>query len=306
MERTLIKPAALKPGDTIGIAAPASPFDEKAFEEGVQLLKSMGFDVKVSKGVFKRNGYLAGSDPERADLLMGLFQDTSIRAVFCARGGFGSMKILPLLDFQVIRDNPKILVGFSDITALSLAVYHRCGLVSLHGPLVTTLRKGSEKTVDALQSAVSSTKPPVLKPSRPYVVKSGQASGPVLGGNLATLTHLMGTPYEPSLEGALLFLEDCKEPPYRIDRMMSQLRLAGRLEKISGIILGTFEDCGILDEVYSIIDKAFSQKEVPILGGFDFGHGPENVALPIGPQAVLDTGEPHLRFAESALGASAS
>ena len=301
MGKSLVKPVALRPGDAIGIAAPASPFDEASFQEGLAVLESMGFEVKVSKGVFKREGYLAGSDRERAELLMDLFRDITVRAIFCARGGFGSMKILPLLDFDTITENPKILVGFSDITALSLAIYRCCQMTSLHGPLVTTLRKGSQTTVAGLQSALSPGHPPVLTPSRPRVLSPGRASGRVLGGNLATLTHLMGTPYEPSFENALLFIEDRGEPPYRIDRMLSQLHLGGRLEKIAGVILGTFEDCGPLDAVYDLLDQAFSHKQIPVLGGFDFGHGPENVALPIGPEAVLDTDRQHLRFTETAL-----
>jgi len=301
MNKSLIKPAALRGGDTIGIAAPSSPFDEESFHQGVQILESMGFRVRVSDEIFKREGYLAGSDPERAQLLMDLFEDPSVRAVFCARGGFGSMKVLPLLDFETIRKNPKILVGFSDITALSLAIYQCCQTVSLHGPLVTTLKKGSRTTLEGLKSAVSAAGPAVLRPSRPRVLQPGQASGPVLGGNLTTLTHLMGTPYEPSFDGALLFLEDRGEPPYRIDRMLSQLTLAGRLDTVSGILLGTFEDCGPPDKVYDVVTNAFSRKDLPILGGFDFGHGSENVAFPIGPEATLDTDERSLRFRESAL-----
>lgn len=301
MGKSLINPPALQQGDTIGVAAPASPFDEASFKQGVHILESMGFVVKVTEEIFKKDGYLAGSDQERAGLLMALFEDTAIRAIFCARGGFGSMKILPFLDFKTIADNPKILVGFSDITALALAIYDRSNMTSLHGPLVTTLKQGSPKTVAELKSALSALRPPVLKPSIPRVLHPGQATGPVLGGNLATLTHLMGTPYEPSLDGALLFLEDRGEPLYRIDRMLSQLRLAGRLDAVSGLILGTFEDCGHPDDVYHLFSQTFSDKNLPILGGFDFGHGPENVALPIGPEATLDTDEQNLRFRESAL-----
>lgn len=299
MDEPLVKPKPLRAGETIGVAAPASPFDDTRFREGVKILESMGFSVRVPDAVFERDGYLAGSDESRAKHLMDLFRDETIRAVFCARGGFGAMKILPLLDFQSIRENPKILVGFSDITALSLALYHCCGLVSLHGPLVTTLGKGLESTITGLKAALSSPEPPLLSPVRPEVLRPGKGSGPVLGGNLATLTHLMGTPYEPPFKGAILFLEDRGEAAYRIDRMLSQLRLAGRLDEISGVILGTFEDCGPLDTIYSVVTEAFSERDIPILAGFDFGHGPQNVAFPIGPAALLDTDLPALRFQES-------
>jgi muramoyltetrapeptide carboxypeptidase len=206
VEKPVIKPQALRPGDTIGIAAPASPFDQIAFEGGISVLKSMGYQVKIPESIFRAQGYLAGSDAERAELLMNLFADESVKAIVCARGGFGSMKLLPLLDFEAILAKPKILVGFSDITTLLVAIYQQCGIVTFHGPLVTSLGKGSEKTVSALMDAISSYKPLVLTPSKSLVLNAGQASGPVIGGNLATLTHLMGTSYEPAFERHLLFL----------------------------------------------------------------------------------------------------
>jgi len=299
--RQLTKPRALKPGDTIGIAAPASPFDREAFDRGVAVLESMDYQVKIPEGLFDRRGYLAGSDTKRASLLMGLFEDDSIRAIFCARGGFGSMRLLPMLDFETICSRPKILIGFSDITALLMVVNHWCTMVTFHGPLVTTLGKGSEKTRTALIDAVSSSKPLVLSPDEGIVVNAGKAAGRLLGGNLASLSHLMGTPYEPTFKGCLLFLEDRGEAPYRIDRMLSQLRLGGHLDRVAGVVLGSFHDCGSLEHVYSIVEDAFSQTGVPIMAGFAFGHGTENVTIPFGVEADLDTEEGVLRFHEAAV-----
>jgi muramoyltetrapeptide carboxypeptidase len=260
----------------------------------------MGYQVQVPEGLFVRNGYLAGSDTERAALFMRLLEDDSIHAIFCARGGFGSMRLLPLLDFDIICSRPKILVGFSDITALLVAIYNRCNTVTFHGPLVTTLGKGSEKTATALIDAIASSKPLALRPHKGVVVNAGKGTGPLLGGNLTSLCHLLGTPYEPRFAGHLLFLEDRGEAPYRIDRMLSQLRLGGHLEGVAGVVLGSFQDCGSLEDVYAIVKEAFSHTGVPVLAGFDFGHGTKNITLPIGLGAELNTEEGVLRLQEAA------
>lgn len=206
------------------------------------------------------------------------------------------MKLLPLLDFETITKHPKILVGFSDITALLVAIYEQCGMVTFHGPLVTTLGKGSEKTSSALMDALTSTRPLVLTPRKPAVLNPGRASGTVVGGNLTMLSHLMGTPYEPHLEGHLLFLEDRGEAPYRVDRMVSQLQLGGHLDGVAGVILGTFQDCGSPEDVYDIMKSAFHDTQAPILAGFDVGHGKDNLTVPIGLDADLNTQDGTLRF----------
>jgi muramoyltetrapeptide carboxypeptidase len=300
VEQTLVKPQGLHPGDTIGIAAPASPFDQQAFERGVAAHESMGYRVKIPEDLFLRQGYLAGSDSERASQLMKLFEDETVAAIFCVRGGFGSMKILPLLDFETIRARPKILIGFSDITALLVAIYRRCGMVTFHGPLVTTLGRGSEKTCTALIDAIASRTPLVLKPREPMVLNPGKALGPVMGGNLTNLCHLIGTPYEPRFDGHLLFLEDRGEAPYRIDRMLSQLHLGGHLDGVAGVVLGSFLDCGSLEDIYAIVTGAFQHTGVPILAGFEVGHGTDNLTVPIGIKAELDTEDVGLRFQEPA------
>lgn len=301
MGKELNKPVCLRPGDTIGIAAPASPFNMESFNEGIKIIEALGFNVNTPENVFRKDGYLAGSDTERAKSLMQLFEDDTVSAIFCARGGFGSMKLLPLLDFGAIADNPKIFLGFSDITALSLAIYQQCGMATFHGPLVTTLGKGSEATIAALKTAISSNTPLILTPSKPLVLHPGKASGPVIGGNLTVLTHLLGTPYEPSFQGHILFLEDRGEAPYRIDRILSQFRLAGHLDGVTGLMLGTFHDCGNPEEIYNIVAEAFQSSQIPILAGFDLGHGPENLTIPVGLRAKLDTENGNLQFEEPAV-----
>ncbi|MBN1841668.1 MAG: LD-carboxypeptidase [Deltaproteobacteria bacterium] len=300
MKKKIIKPRSLRAGDTIGIAAPSSPFDQQAFEGGIRALESMGFQVRIPENLFRKEGYLAGTDAERAELLMQLFCDDSVRAIFCARGGFGSMRLLPLLDFETIRAQPKILVGFSDITALLVAIYDMCGLLTFHGPVVTSLAKGSEKAFAALTDAIASNRPLILKSSNPVVLNPGQASGPVVGGNLTVLTHLIGTPYEPPFEDHIIFLEDRAEAPYRIDRMLSQLSLGGHLDAVAGVLLGSFQDCGPIEDVYAIVKEAFRQSAVPILAGFDLGHGADNLTVPVGLQAAMDTEDGSLRFQEPA------
>lgn len=301
MKQSLIKPNVLRIGDTIGIAAPASPFDEEAFEQGIAVLESMGYRVKIPENLFIRHGYLAGSDTERASLLMNLFENESVKAIFCARGGFGSMKLLPLLDFEIICSRPKILLGFSDITALLVTIHNRCGMVTFHGPIVTSLKKDSKKTCSALIDAIGSSRPLALKPGKAVVLNPGQASGRLVGGNLTSLCHLMGTPYEPRFERHILFLEDRGEAPYRIDRMLSQLHLAGHLDAVAGVVLGSFQGCGPIEDVHAVVREAFRHTGVPILAGFDIGHGTDNLTVPIGLEADLGTEDCSLRFQESAI-----
>ena len=193
----IIIPPRLSPGDTVGIVAPASPFDKELFYQGITELQAMGYRTSIPPELFMANGYLAGSDEQRAHLVNSFFSDSSINAIICAKGGFGSIRILPLLDFTAIRKNPKIFVGFSDITALLVAIYFRGNLVTYHGPMITTLGNSDQKTKDSLIAALSSDEAIILKPANGTVLQSGAVTGPVLAGNLAILCHLVGTPYEP-------------------------------------------------------------------------------------------------------------
>ncbi|MGD9280565.1 MAG: LD-carboxypeptidase, partial [Desulfobacterales bacterium] len=242
-----IRPPRLKPGDTIGFVAPASPFDPKIFLQGVRTLESMGFHTLVNDEIFEKTGYVAGNDVHRARLVNRLFKDTAINAIFCARGGFGSLRILPLLDYDLIRKNPKIFIGFSDITALLTAITNRSGLISFHGPVVTTLAGAAEMTCSALLGAVSSDMPLEIQPASGVVVQAGRAQGPLIGGNLTTLCHLLATPFETKFKNCILLIEDRGEALYRIDRMLFQMKLAGCFDGIAGLVLGSFEGCGSLD-----------------------------------------------------------
>jgi muramoyltetrapeptide carboxypeptidase len=295
-----IRPRRLKPGDTIGFVAPASPFDPETFLRGVRTLESLGFRTRVNDEIFEKTGYMAGNDGHRARLVNRLFKDAAIKAIFCARGGFGSLRILPLVDYDLIRENPKVFIGFSDITALLTAITTRSGLISFHGPVVTTLAGASEMTCNALLGAISSDMPLEVQPTRGVVVQAGRAQGPLIGGNLTTLCHLLATPFETRFKNCILLLEDRGEAAYRIDRMLFQMKLAGCFDGIAGLALGSFEDCGSLDAIYKIFQAHFQKIPVPILGGFDTGHGKRNLTIPFGIDATLDTEQQILSFVEPA------
>jgi len=295
-----IRPPRLKPGDTIGIVAPAGPFDPKKFRKGKAVLESMGFQTFFDEGIFQKHGFLAGTDSQRSDQINRLFADPSVQAIVCARGGYGSMRILPFLDFETIQTHPKIFLGFSDVSALLSVLYDQCGLITFHGPLVTTLAKATEKTIIAMKRALASDAPLELSPEDGQVIKPGVCSGRVTGGNLTTLCHLVGTPYAPNFRGKILFFEDVGEMPYRIDRMLTQMKMAGCFKEIAGLILGTFKECGQLNEIVGIFNNIFEDANIPILTGFDMGHGEHNLIIPMGLGATLDTGKKRLLFHEPA------
>ena len=295
-KKTTLVPARLKPGDTIGIVAPAGPFDTEKFYRGLEVLEAMGFRTSFSDDLFIKKGYLAGSDNHRAELVNRFFADKKIKAIVCARGGFGSLRILPLLDYEAIQKNPKIFVGFSDISALLSALYTKCGLVTFHGPMVTTLGNATQKTRDDLFLAFTTEKNLTIKPRQGLTIKPGKASGPVAGGNLTTLCHLIGTPFEPSFKGHILFLEDKGEASYRIDRLLTQMKIAGCLKGLTGLVLGSFEDCGPINEIFRIVQNTFKGDTIPILAGFDAGHGNSNSTIPMGLEATLDADKHLLLF----------
>ncbi len=292
----LRKPRRLRPGSLIGIAAPASPFNRESFERGIRLLRGMGFETVIPEGIWTSRGYLAGPDEHRAALLQHLFEDERVDAVLCARGGYGSLRILPLLDYDRIAAHPKIFIGFSDATALLSTITCRCGFAAFHGPVVTSLADASASTRTSFLTAITCDGPLTIKPPAAVVLRSGRAAGVVCGGNLTTLCHLLGTPFQPSFRNRILFLEDRGEAVYRIDRMLTQLKLAGCLEGIRGLILGSFSDCGSDPELFEIVGDRFSDASVPILAGVPAGHAEPNLILPLGIKAVLDADRHSLSF----------
>jgi muramoyltetrapeptide carboxypeptidase len=281
-------PTRIKAGDTIGIVAPAGPFDRKTFFRGTRIIEDMGFKVFIPPGLFEKNSYLAGSDKHRVQYVNQLFADKSIDAIICARGGYGSMRILPMLDYDAIRNNPKVFVGFSDITILLSVLFTRCNLVTFHGPVVTSLADASEETKQSFFSNITSDSSLEIMLSGGRKIKSGMAAGEVCGGNLTMLCHLVGTPFAPDFKNKILFLEDRGEAPYRIDRMLVHMELAGCFKGLSGIILGAFDECGPIEDVIKIIVELFDKHPLPILAGLDAGHGSHNLTIPLGIEATLD------------------
>jgi muramoyltetrapeptide carboxypeptidase len=281
-------PARIKPGGKIGIAAPAGPYDPEIFLRGIHIWEQMGFEVHVPENLLQSRGYLSGADGHRAGFVNSLFVDRTIDAIVCARGGYGSLRILDLLDYDAIAKNPKIFIGFSDITALLTVLFDRCGLVTFHGPVVTSLADASEISQQSLRQAICSDRIPEIRVAEGTTVSPGSGSGIVGGGNLNTLCHLVGTPFAPSFANKILFLEDRAEAPYKIDRMLMQMKLAECFHGLAGIVLGSFENCGPLEDILQIIKDTFADYQVPILAGLDAGHGSHNLTLPMGIEATLD------------------
>ena len=300
-EITPLKPVRLVSGDTIGVVAPAGTFDLEAFQLGVDILEKMGFQVYVPEALFEKERYLAGSDARRAELINLLFSDNTVKAIVCARGGFGSARILPLLDFDLIRNNLKIFVGFSDISVLLTVFLSKCGIITFHGPMVTTLGNADQESKDAMLYALTTATPIEIFPDKGVTIKKGIATGTLMGGNLSTLCHLVGTPYEPDLNGQILFIEDVNEEPYKIERMLFQMKLSGCLDGLSGLALGSFENCGSLDSIQMVMEKIFIDDEIPILGGFNIGHGNTNLTIPMGVSVTIDADRHMLKFHEAAV-----
>jgi len=269
----------------VGLCAPASHFKREDFEAGVRLLEARGFRVKFSPRLFERKGFFAGDDRARAAELHDLFADPEVGAVLAVRGGWGSLRLMEHLDFGLIRRHAKPLVGFSDVTTLLAAICDRAGLVAFHGPTLTSLPKLDAASVDAFCLALREGFFAPLRPDKPHLVRPREAVGRLIGGNLATLESLMGTPYAPRAEGGLLLLEEIRERPYRLDRMLTSLRLAGFFEGLRAVVLGDLVQCG--PPALAVVLAALEGLRVPIATGFPCGHGGRNVVVPLGAKAEL-------------------
>ena len=295
----LVRPPALRPGDCIGLAAPASPFREEALQEGVDVLQEMGFRVRYGPRIFERYRYLAGRDAERAAELQNLFADPEVKAVFCCRGGYGSQRLLPFLDAGAIRSTPKIFMGYSDLTSLLCFLETRCGLASLHGPVVcgnlrTELDPGSQRQLLGLLTGdTEAMQPPSLRQDDLTVLAAGDAEGRLLGGCLSVFVCAIGTPIQPPTEGAILFLEDRGERLYAVDRMLTTLKFSGLLQGVRGIVFGCMDrvqaDAELPYDARDVIVDVLGDLGIPILYGFPSGHCPRPLTLPFGvPAAIRD------------------
>lgn len=307
-------PARLKKGDCIGIVSPASPIaDAGRIEAGVRYLESLGYRTVVGGNVGKSDGYLAGTDEERAADLHTMFTDKRIKAILCLRGGYGTPRLLSLLQYSLIARHPKILVGYSDITALQLALWRKCRLVTFHGPMPgVEMATGMDPfTEEFFWRTVTTTRKmgSILLPSgtRPETLAPGTASGRLLGGNLSLVSSLTGTAYQPDFKNAILFLEEIHEEPYRIDRMLTHLRNAGVFKKVAGMLLGRFVDCVPVDPstpsipLERVLHDAAASSGKPVLAGLPFGHVPRKMTLPVGLAVRLNATKSTVEFLESAV-----
>jgi muramoyltetrapeptide carboxypeptidase len=297
----MIKPSRLNPGDAVGIVSPAGPVDRSILKADLHFLENKGFTVHVATHVFDRQGYLSGNDGDRLRDLEEMFGNTKIKAVFCSRGGYGSMRLLDRIDYGLIQKNPKIFVGYSDITALLLGIFEKTGLITFHGPLVRGLSSLPENAWQNLERMISFKERAAFSPMAGYPLIGGKAKGLLMGGNLSLLSALVGTPFMPNLSGCILFVEDRGEALYRIDRMLTHLALSGGVEGIRGLIVGDFLDCGDPSAIDRLIRERFEPMGIPIAAGFPLGHGPDNTTLPLGIPAELDTDHMKLSLLESSV-----
>jgi muramoyltetrapeptide carboxypeptidase len=308
----MLKPKALKLGDKIGVVAPSSPTTKKNVKLAKQQLEQLGFSVKLSSSCFAKHGYLAGKDQLRADDLNNMFADNEIDGIVCLRGGYGAPKILDKINFELIKANPKVFVGYSDITALHIAMNQISNLVTFHGPMGSSDIAGGlddfskKEFLRAImdKKAIDEISNPNDKDVKCII--GGKASGVIVGGNLSLIAATMGTPYEIDTKGKILFLEEIGEEPYRVDRMLTQLALGGKLSDAAGIILGDWNDCGpkkheeslSLMEVFNEIIVPYGK---PTIFDLKAGHCTPKVTLPFGVNALLDADEGKLIIEEGAL-----
>jgi muramoyltetrapeptide carboxypeptidase len=285
----------LKKGDLIGVAAPCARFDQSRLLQGIDCLKQLGFQVRVPKKIYEKKRYMAGEDQCRADVINQLAADSDIKGIICARGGFGAMRMLAHLDWNLIRANPKLFVGFSDATALLITLMQQAGLSVVHGPNLVSLAEPDRPTLDTFFKAVTGSLTSVTA-DKAICLKPGRAKGILTGGNLATLTHLIGTRFAPDFSGAVLFLEDVGEPAYKIDRMLSQMKMAGFFTQISAVVTGSFAGCDHPQYLPDIVDDIFGEYKVPVLMGLAAGHGGTNLSLTMGRQVLLDAGAKQMQW----------
>ncbi|MDD2467453.1 MAG: LD-carboxypeptidase [Desulfobulbus sp.] len=296
MPEQLIRPPWLRRGDTIGLFCPAGPVRDPArLQAGIKRMQDLGFETKICGSVGPMEGYLAAGDSQRAANLHALWSDETVKAILAVRGGFGCLRMVELLDWDLFRRQPKWLVGFSDVTVLLQGLYQRSQLVSIHGPVASTLTRSDEASLHSLFSLLTGDFEERLRPKSLEVLRGGNSRGALIGGNLTTLVHLLATPWDCSWEGKILLLEDTNEPLYRLDRMLTQLALSGKLAQLAGIILGEFDqgegslaNLRLQEALWSRLMELVGPG-YPVWSGFPVGHCQRNLALPIGMEVEMDS-----------------
>ncbi|MBD2753247.1 S66 peptidase family protein [Spirosoma validum] len=315
---TLIKPPRLRPGDTVGLICPAAPaYSQETVKIAQESLQALGFQTKLGPHIYDRYGYLAGRDADRVSDIHAFFNDRSVKAIVAIHGGWGCARLLPLLDYDLIQRNPKILMGYSDVTALLLGIYAKTGLVTVHGPVGSATFNAY--TVDwfkrvLMEGETVTMKNPTEKgdnltqtQDRITTIKPGLARGRLVGGNLTVLSHLVGSPYLPDWRNTILFLEDTHEDIYRVDRMLTQLKLAGILTQLAGFVFGKCSDCGPGSGGYGslTLDDVLTEHIIPLdkpaFSGAMIGHIRDKFTVPLGIDTEIDATAGTIRLLESAV-----
>lgn len=315
---TLIKPQKLNKGDTIGLITPASAVSREAFEKSIENLENLGFKVKYSENMRVKKGFLAGTDNQRLTDLHAMFENPEVAGVVCARGGYGSGRLLPNINYDLIKSNPKVLVGYSDITALLFAIHAKTGLVCFHGPVGAseysdfttdqfekTLIRGKNKSVIERPKHWDEIEEPTFDLLK---INTGAATGALLGGNLSLIVSMMGTPFDLDFDDKIVFIEDVGESPYRVDRMLTHLLNSGKLHKAKGLALGVFAGCETKPDdpdfsqslsLREVLEDRLANLNIPVLYGLPIGHIDDNSTLPFGIKAELDVEKARLTILDS-------
>ncbi|MDA3862157.1 MAG: LD-carboxypeptidase [Melioribacteraceae bacterium] len=313
-----IKPMRLNKGDTVGLIAPAGYISDNALQDAIENIESLGFKPYYTNEIKSKYGYLAGKDEVRANDLNHMFENDKVDGIFCVRGGYGVARMLREINYDAIKANPKVLVGYSDITALHYAIYSQTGLITFHGPVATSTF--NEFSVDNLIKTIMSPQPKtVFTPADDsdrgsdfdtYTIREGKASGELIGGNLSLAVTFLGTPYDVDYKGKILYLEEIDEKPYRVDRMLTHLYQAGKLEEVAGIALGVFRKCNAKigsakgEQTLSLKEVLYNKLYdlgVPVIYGLSFGHVENKYTIPFGINAELDVQKQTITLTEPAV-----
>lgn len=316
-----LKPERLRRGDKIALVAPASFISEKSLQTSIEKVEQMGFIPVWSRKILCKYGYLSATDKERADDFNSMIKDKEIKGIICAGGGYGCTRILDLLDYDMIKENPKVIIGFSDNTALINAVHKKTGLITFHGPIARTMHQGyngehfENLTINPVDEYIIESSDDDLQKSQDdkvyerYTITSGKGQGELVGGNLTLICSLMGTPYQIDFENKIVMIEDINEEPYRIDRMLTQLISSGELSKAAGIVFGICKDCDKTDKTKTansftlreVIEDRIKPLNIPAAYGLSFGHNINNFTFPIGVKAEFDADRKTIRLKETAV-----
>ena len=293
----IIWPAPLKPGDLLAVVAPASPVDPDLFTTGAAWLKKWGFRLSYGPEIFVPRPFRIEADLEVWRFLTQALANPEVRGIISARGGYGALRLLEHLDYGLLRADPKWIIGFSDITNLLCTMHQQGGIITFHGPTVAQLSELTEPAREQFYRLLTGDQIEVVCFRDLTVLWPGAARGPLIGGNLTTICHLLGTPFAPDLSESILFLEDHHEAPYRIDRMLQHLRLSGSLGRVRAVVLGSFTQCGNIQQLWDIFTAVGAALGIPILAGLPAGHQPDNFLLPIGAVAQVDSASAMVRLA---------